>query len=178
MEYKRKYLLIFLAAVMLISCGSKPDRGQGENAASKNETGIVNGVFDPTRITQEYYISTMDEVRQFIEELNQIIRSRNYRAWRAALSPEHFAEIASPENLQQISAQPAMRTRRIVLRTPEDYFIHVVVPSRANSRVDDIEFISMNRVKAFTIHTNTAGEEQRLRLYDLEKIGNTWTIIN
>jgi len=73
-----------------------------------------------------------------------------------------------------------MRTRRIVLRTAEDYFIHVVVAARAETgqRVDDIEFISMNRVKAFTVTHNRAGEEVRLRLYDLEKIGNSWTIIN
>jgi len=71
-----------------------------------------------------------------------------------------------------------MRTRNIVLRTAEDYFQYVVVPSRADLRVDDIEFISRDRVKAFTITTSRAGEEQRLRLYDLEKIGNSWRIIN
>jgi len=56
----------------------------------------------------------------------------------------------------------------------------VVVASRAETgvRVDDIEFISLNRVQAFTVTTNRAGEEVRLRLYDLEKIGNSWTIIN
>jgi len=130
--------------------------------------------FDPSRISQEYYISTRDEVQQFIERLNQIIRNRNYEAWRAALSPEYFAAISSPENLRNISELPAMKTRNIVLRTPQDYFLHVVVPSRANLRVDDIEFVTMNRVNAFTI--NPSG--QRLSLYALEKIGNSWTIIN
>jgi len=71
-----------------------------------------------------------------------------------------------------------MKSRRIVLRVPEDYFQYVVVPSRADLRVDDIEFIGSNRVKAFTLTTNKAGEEVRLRLYDLEKVGNSWTIIN
>jgi len=129
-------------------------------------------------ITQEYYASTLDDVREFIEELNAIIRNRNYNAWRAALSQEYYDEISSPENLRWISEQPAMLSRRIVLRNAEDYFINVVVPSRANSRVDDIEFVSMNRVKAFTVNTNRAGEAQYLRLYDLEKIGNSWKIIN
>ncbi|MCL2442524.1 MAG: hypothetical protein FWD13_03565 [Treponema sp.] len=135
---------------------------------------VKTETFDPARISQEYYISTRDEVQQFIERLNQVIRSRNYEAWRAALSPEYFSTISSPENLRHISELPAMRTRNIVLRTPQDYFIHVVVPSRANSRVDDIEFVTMNRVNAFTINPNG----QRLSLYALEKIGNSWTIIN
>jgi hypothetical protein len=71
-----------------------------------------------------------------------------------------------------------MKTRKIVLKTAEDYFIHVVVPSRANSRVDDIEFIGQNRVKAFSVNKNRAGEEQRLVLYNLERSGNSWIIIN
>jgi len=135
--------------------------------------------FDPSTVTQEYYDYTMEEVQHFIEELNGIIRSRNYNLWRAALSDDYFYEISSPRNLEQLTEQPAMKTRKIVLRTARDYFTYVVVPSRANSRVDAIEFISKNRVKAFTIITNRAGEEQqRLRLYDLEKIDDIWKIIN
>jgi hypothetical protein len=61
---------------------------------------------------------------------------------------------------------------------PRIIFFHVVGPSRASSRVDEIEILSNTRVKAFTVMTNRAGEVQRLRLYDLERFGNTWKIIN
>ena len=135
--------------------------------------------FDPAMITQEYYVSTRDEIQRFIEELNEIIRRRNFNAWVAALSPEYFEFLSSAEHLEQVSESPAMTTRRLVLRTIEEYFMHVVVPSRANSRVDDIEFISMDRVQAFSINTIRTGEEvQKLRLYDLEKISDSWKIIN
>jgi len=173
-----------LFLVIAVSCGSKPetvapDPGRQVNAQTPVMVPIVPAeAFDPARITQAYYEATREEVRQFIERLNRDIRNKNYNAWRAALSAGYFAEISSPEELRRISELPAMKTRNIVLRNAQDYFEHVVVPSRANSRVDDIEFISMNRVKAFTINTNRAGEEVRLRLYDLEKINNTWTIIN
>jgi hypothetical protein len=171
MAYIKLRVPIILVFVLLVSCVSKTadSRGGGSRA---------DEAFDPAVISQAYYDSTKEEVQHFIEDLNQIIRSRNYQAWRACLSREYFMEISSQENLRRISEQPAMKTRRITLRTAEDYFIHVVVPSRANLRVDDIEFVGRNRVKAFTITTNRAGEEQRLRLYDLEKIGNSWTIIN
>ncbi|MCL2209681.1 MAG: hypothetical protein FWC19_05745 [Treponema sp.] len=135
-------------------------------------------VINIQEITRQHYDSTMEEVRKFIEELNKIISSRNYSAWKAALSPEYFDEISSAENLQSISDMPAMKTRKIVLKTTEDYFVHVVVPARANSRVDDIEFITRTRVKAFSVNVNRQGEEQRLVLYDLEKEGNSWIIIN
>jgi hypothetical protein len=52
--------------------------------------------------------------------------------------------------------------------------MYVVVPSRTKDRVDDIEFIGQNRVKAFTI--NNKG--QKLRLYDLEKTASGWKIAN
>jgi len=185
-------LITVLALSMIISCGTKPEPVPASEPAVEQDEGLVKSnpviketdsapaadTFDPARITREYHSSTRAEVQHFIESLNQIIRSKNFRAWKAALSDEYFAEISSPENLSSMSEQPALKTRRIVLKTAEDYFTHVVVPSRANSRVDDIEFISMNRVKAFTITKNRAGEEVRLRLYDLEKIDNKWTIIN
>lgn len=134
--------------------------------------------FDPSTITQEYHDLTMEEVRVFIDELNRVIARRNFNAWKAALATRYLNEISSPENLRQVSEHPAMTTRKIVLRTAEDYFMNVVVPSRTNSRVDAIEFISRNRVKAFTIMTSRTGETQRLRLYDLEKIDGVWKIIS
>jgi hypothetical protein len=189
MKSKLPCLFIILMIIMTISCQSGP-KPKVEQAAPQPQVTPEPQVtrpavspppaqtFDPRTVSQAQYTSTMEEVRLFIEELNMIIRNRNYNAWRAALSQEYFEEISSPENLRQISEQPAMRTQRIVLRTPQDYFTNVVVPSRADSRVDDIEFIGQNRVKVFTVNTTRTGEEQKLRLYDLEKINNSWRIIN
>jgi hypothetical protein len=174
MGIKKAFLLMSLAVIMIFSCKSKPETARGNTGDSSSKSEI----FDPAKVSQERYISTRDEVQKFIEEQNKIIKDRNFTAWKASLSSEYFAEISSRENLSRISEQPGMKTRRIVLRTAQDYFDYVVVPSRADLRVDEIEFISVNRVKAFTLTTNKAGEEQRLRLYDLEKIGNSWTIIN
>jgi hypothetical protein len=175
MGAKKAFLIMSLAVIIVLSsCGSGAEKAQGNTGDSSNKS----DAFDPTKVSQERYLSTRDEVQKFIEEQNRIIRDRNFEAWRMSLSSEYFKEISSAENLRRISEQPAMKTRRIVLRTAQDYFDYVVVPSRADLRVDEIEFISVNRVKAFTLTTNKAGEEQRLRLYDLEKIGNSWTIIN
>ena len=171
-----------VAVIAAVSCGSQPQ--PTEQPLPQPEIVIEDEIpvpvvnFDPGNISQDLYNLTKVDVQHFIENLNGIIISRNYNAWKEALSDEYFEMISSLEYLDQISEQPAMKTRKIVLKTAEDFFINVVVPSRANSRVDDIEFISENRVKAFTINVNRAGEEQRLRLYDLEHIGNIWKIIN
>jgi hypothetical protein len=170
------YLPVIMALIMVVSCNSVSNSEKPNN--SKGTTSSGNSVFDPSKISQDMYVSTRDDVRNFIDELNKIISKGDYNSWKAALSQEYFSKLSSPENLNLMSEQPAMKRLKIVLKTAEDYFKHVVVPSRANSRVDDIEFIGENRVKAFTINTNRAGEEQRLRLYDLEKTNNTWKIIN
>jgi hypothetical protein len=165
---------VFLAVLCLsVSCKSS---SKTKASGSEEWTYVQSGT--TFKVTNEQYASTKEDVQHFIDGLNRIIIRRDYNSWKAALSPEYFNKISSPENLQQVSELPAMKTRRIVLKNAEDYFINVVVPSRANSRVDDIEFIGENRVKAFTVITSTSGEEQRLRLYDLEKTGNIWKIID
>jgi hypothetical protein len=130
--------------------------------------------FDAGTITEDVYNFTKAEIQTLVEDLNGIIRRKNYAAWIECLGAEYLAEKSSPEYLAQISEQPRLKSQNIVLTGPEDYFIHVVVPSRANDRVDDIEFVARNRVKAYTVNANG----QRLRLYDLENRGNGWKIIN
>jgi hypothetical protein len=190
MERSKWYLLLLCIALALIACGSEP----ASNAETPPETppdpplpepAVVAVVpeadpppqekdFDPNTISQEVFDSTKVEVQQFITDLNRIIRGRNFNGWKAVLSPAFFREISSPEFLKVKSEQPAMKMRNIVLKTPQDYFNNVVVPSRANDRVDDIEFIGQNRVKAFTVHPSG----RYLLLYDLERMENSWLIIN
>jgi hypothetical protein len=195
MERVKLSLVLLLPLVMAVSCGTEPTV---DNTPPPGEIDTVpedivpsdivlediipppdeDTAFDPSSISQELFNSTKIEVQRFIEEVNQVIRNKNYTAWKAELSPSFFARISSGEFLQQISDADAMKNRGIVLKSAEDYFNYVVVPSRVNSRVDDIEFISQNRVKAYTVITNREGQTQRLRLYDLEYFGNLWRIIN
>jgi hypothetical protein len=194
MKVKKINFLLIVAIILAASCHSGPEtvptQTQIETAVTPQtvptppvqtvdtppvDTKPVESNFSPTTAQ---YNTTLDEVRHFIADLNTIIANRNYNQWRAALSDEYFNQISSPEFLQQISEQPALKNQNIVLKTPQDYFTHVVVPSRANSHVEDIEFIDTNRVKAYTVNTNRQGEEQRLLLYDLERIGDSWKIIN
>ena len=154
----------------------------------KVEEKMEEKVFDPGTITKEKHDSTKADVQALILDLNRIIRARNYNAWRTYLSDSYFEEISSrfflderTEDLyrrDQIVAQnlgrDPKRVQKKVLRTPKDYFDNVVVPSRSNDRMDEIDFVSENRVKAYTLDSRG----QRLILYDLEIIENKWKIIN
>jgi hypothetical protein len=125
-------------------------------------------------VTEEEFNFTKAEIQSLVEELNKIIQNKDYNAWINCLGTEYLAEKNSKTYLSQVSEQPRLKSQKITLANAEDYFTYVVVPSRVNNRVDDIEFITKNRVKAYTINANG----QRLRLYDLENLGNGWKIIN
>ena len=181
---KQSVFFILVLSLMLIGCGSRPASQPEESPAAAEpapaapapvpETKPIEAVFDPGSISQEHFANTKADVQKFIEELNTIIKNKNYNAWKANLSDEYFREISSPEFLKATSEWPILKSRKIVLSRPEDYFTNVVVPSRANSKVDDIEFSSQKRVKVITINSRN----ERLRLYELEQTGNTWKIIN
>jgi len=125
-------------------------------------------------LTEEAYEEVLDEVKAFVDNLNLIIKGKNYNIWRSVLSEELLNEISSPEFLANASKWPSMKSRGIVLKELRDYFNYVVVPSRANSQVDKIEIMDNNRVKAFYVNIR---KERTELVYELAKTGDSWTII-
>jgi hypothetical protein len=181
---KRGLLFLLLPAAMIVfSCAGKAEPVQIEEPPPEEEfyqepakvaVPAEENDFDPSSITKEVFEDTLSEVQRFIDELNRIISNKNYNSWLNCLGDSYWQTINSPEFLQEISEMPTLKKQGIVLKSAEDYFSLVVVPSRANARVDDIEFVSHNRVKAFTIGRNGV----RLRIYDLERIQETWKIVS
>ncbi|MDR1106395.1 MAG: hypothetical protein LBL44_08565 [Treponema sp.] len=166
-----------LVLLVFSSCGTGPEPSSDTVHPAPEISIPINeeeADFDPGTITQEVKDSTMSDVQKFIEELNAIIRAGDYNSWVSHLGEKYFEVISSPEYLAQISGQPRIKSSKNPLSGPDDYFARVVVPSRANDRVDDIEFVTKSRVKAFTITPNG----RRLRLYELEQMNNSWKIIN
>jgi hypothetical protein len=174
-EYMRLSLLYFAVFLVLLpGCKSSPGAEGADPLPGKTppKTGGVAG--KPVTGNPEYE-QTLAEVKQFIENLNGIIAGKNYSAWSNSLSDEYFARISSPEYLAIQSETPLLTTRRIVLKSPNDYFLQVVVPSRANSQVDEIEIAGDNAVSAY--FTDNRPGKGRLRMYELRKIGNNWKIV-
>lgn len=145
-------------------------------------------VFDPHYVTPEMFEYIMAELRVLIEELNTIIRARDYAAWVTYLSDSYYEEINSEEFLtrvtedlfrrDQIIASVQGRNLRQVQRrellNSRDFFYNVVVPARSNDRLDDIDFVAQNHVMAITVDH----QGRRLVLYNLMLINNRWMIIN
>jgi len=109
----------------------------------------------------------MTDIASYVEELNSIIRARNFEAWKSRLTEQYISLYSDPAVLSGPS-----KTLGRTISSLRDYFLLVVYPSRQYDRVDDIEFVSETEVTAYTV--NPKGE--RLVLYSLEKIGGAWKI--
>ncbi|GMO53364.1 MAG: hypothetical protein Ta2G_11300 [Termitinemataceae bacterium] len=174
-----RVLSIFLSAALLISCGSSAEQktiassGPPPFSAPSKAAATAPLPFNPAAITPEVFLATKNDVIDFVNRLNVIIKNQNYAAWSDHLSASYLQSISAPDFLKAKSNTEILRSKNIVLETPRDYFFNVVVPSRYHDRVDDISFISQNRVKAYTLVKG-----QRLRLYDLEKVKGEWYILN
>ncbi len=178
-------LAALLALAALVSCTSPPPTAPEPDwpadgtstatagiSATESGQGVSSAVFDPASVSVELKQTTFFDVRALISGLNSIIQAKDFESWSSALTQDYLSHYSAAETLASISAAPVLKRQGIVLRSIQDYFIHVVYPSRQNDRVDDIEFIDATHIRAITI--NAKGE--RLVLYNLEKIGDTWKI--
>lgn len=77
----------------------------------------------------------------------------------------------NPRHLAELSETPILLKQGVQLRDLQDYFTYVVVPSRTESHIDDLYFVSETHVKAITVIDN-----QRYILYDLRFENGAWKI--
>jgi hypothetical protein len=131
-------------------------------------------VFDPKNPPIEIYTATMRDIQDFVQELDTLIRAKNYDEWVKRLSPAYFEYISSGEFLGEVSQQPRLKSQNIVLQDSRDYFLYVVVMSRVGLQANDIEFLTMTRVMVFT--ANQRGE--KIRIYTLDKTPGDWEIVD
>jgi hypothetical protein len=189
-----KSLFLCIPFVVLLSCASNGREPQPDLSvqalpppveAVEPEASIAPSapqteeaaVFDPLTITAEEKETAMEEMRILVAKINQVIRAKDYQGWVSYLADDFIAAINSPAYLAQVSeSSRLLKSQNIILKTSRDYFTHVVVASRANvvvdASLDDIEFLSHTRVKAFTVNDR----KQRLRLFEFVKAGGAWKI--
>ena len=137
---------------------------------SENEAPAVVPVFNPLEITREEFETTKADIQKLVEDLNKIIRASNYNTWLTYLTDQYRQKINSREFINDlVDKYPAFKGR---INNARDYFNYVVVPSRANDRVDDIEFVSKNEVRAYT----EDAKGQTVVLYRLENLDSKWKI--
>ena len=168
-----KFPVVLLLFLLFLSCSSTDTKSNDRVEAVRAQIASGNQpVFNPVVVTREEKEQIRVDANKFVGDLNRIIQRRDYSAWVRVLEPKYKEWLESKDNLAQASMSDRLKQQRIVLQNLLDYFINVVVPSRSYLRVDDIEFVNENRVKTFMVEKG-----QRLRIYELERYGETWKVV-
>ena len=154
---------------------TEPEETQTESVTVESETDQTSEQSTDEEanftVSEEVFTETFANIEELIVELNAIIREEDYDKWLSYLTPEYKEHFSSAEVLKEHSDRPLLKKYNIKLRSLNDYFIYVVVPSRSNARLDDLVFLDNERVKAIMIIEN-----QRSILYQLENRENYWLI--
>ncbi|MDC7219262.1 MAG: hypothetical protein PQJ59_04940 [Spirochaetales bacterium] len=167
-------VLTGLLLLLFVACSSEPEPASEpvEEVTPPVEEPVSEPVEEEVfEVTQEVYDKTFDEINALIGHLDEIIAKKNYTEWKENLSDSYIETYSNKELLREKSASPILEMNEVVLKNLEDYFIHVVVPSRMSLNLEEIEFDDKNHVTAWTIFN-----DNKTKLYQLELIDGSWKI--
>ena len=128
--------------------------------------------FEGVSITKKDKEIAKSEIEEVVKKLNEITAKKDYGRWRYWLSTEYKKEFSKPEVLKKTSEGLPSNLKGKQLKSIEDYFYYVFVPSRQNGRVDDIVYLTPTKVRVLKITAT-----QSLIFYNLEKIGDRWLLV-
>lgn len=120
-------------------------------------------------ITQDTFLADKKEILKIIDELAKIMIAQNYGKWLYYLSPQSIKYWQNQSNLIDVSAR--LPVKGYTLKNLDDYFKMIFIPSRRNSKVDEIRYISPTFVKAVQVRG-----EQDIVYYFFVKINNAWLL--
>ncbi|GAB6089552.1 hypothetical protein [Spirochaeta dissipatitropha] len=174
-------LLLASCASEAVPAGSEIDvTGQNVEADQPSDKGKITADEEPVDkpgepeiyiVDDEVYEQTFDEVDEVIRILNGLIARRSYAEWLEYLTPEYIESILEPEHLDELNKSSILQRNNITVENLEDYFVHVVVPSRSNLRLDDLVFIDDNTVQVIMFV-----RDRPVILYLLRRIDGEWRI--
>lgn len=121
--------------------------------------------------SEELYTETFEDIQVIITKLNGVISSKNYETWLTYLTDDYIEYYSRPDKLQEYTDLYKQRGYNYRIDSLKDYFLYLVVISRANAVVDDIVFIDKTHIKALTEIKGKLSV-----LYYLEKKENSWKI--
>jgi len=166
-------LIILVSAV--VSCATPPP---GAKPAEVQPPADKPAAVAPTAAPGVFVVSpekkqaSLVAIRALVDKLNAIIASKAFEEWKTYLDEAYLSTYGDPIRLKDYSANsPFLKQYNVKLKSLEDYFKFVVVPSRANVAVDDISFLDENRVNVWTVVDN-----EKVLLYLLKLYGKEWKI--
>jgi len=169
-----------LVMLWVVSCTSPPPHPVQPPVLKPEPTPVVHpAVVDPPPVNPpEFQVSverkqaSLTEIKALVDKLNALIQKKAFSEWKTYLDQDYIRTYSDPAKLRDVTARdPILKNLNIKLKNLEDYFKYEVVPSRADTVVDDISFVDENRVYVWTVVDN-----EKFLLYLLKLYGKEWKI--
>lgn len=174
---KKLYYLSLIGLLLLISCLTPKDE---EQSVTEDPTPVENNIVQEEpieateevfEVTEEEYEETFLEVDDFVAVLNNIISKGDFNSWKAYLTDSYVEKYGNNEFLKELSENPVLKDYGVKLKTLRDYFRYVVVPSRSEVKIDEIQFVTEEKIKVYTYTQNT-----KFVVYQLIRNESGWLI--
>ena len=111
-----------------------------------------------------------------ITELNAIMAKRDYNSWLRYIDPESQKYWSSTANLAKASEKLPKKLKGLKLRTLQDYFIYVFIPSRSGRTIDEIRYNSADSIRAVQVSKNDDGTNRIVVYYNFVKQDGDWKV--
>lgn len=177
-------LLISLPLVSFLSCGTTKEAGkmagsitykQDNKPGKKNE--VVNEEYlrstkalTEESVTVEEFENDKAEILKIINELKVIMDNGDKTKWLTYIDPDSINYYSNHTNLRKVREK--LPNKQIQLHGIGDYFKYVFIPSRKNSNIDEIRYISKSNIRAVQIRE----DKSELVYYNFVKKDNKWYV--
>ncbi|MCI6810404.1 MAG: hypothetical protein MR958_09505 [Spirochaetia bacterium] len=177
-------LLISLPLVSFLSCGTTKEAGkmagsitykQDDKPGKKNE--VINEEYlrstkalTEESVTVEEFENDKAEILKIINELKVIMDNGDKTKWLTYIDPDSINYYSNHTNLRKVREK--LPNKQIQLHGIGDYFKYVFIPSRKNSNIDEIRYISKSNIRAVQIRE----DKSELVYYNFVKKDNKWYV--
>lgn len=131
----------------------------------------IHDIEEEDSITYDEFYQDKAEILEIIEKLSWVMTNFEFENWKTYIAPESLEYYSNPVNLRK--AQKKLPDKMIQLKGLRDYFKHVFIPSRKQSQVEEIRYISKKYIKAVEVR---AEDNTTIVYYYFVKQNGKWLV--
>ena len=169
--------LILIGMILAVSCTSTPSsdsssKGQTSDQKEQEYQRSIGNLASNEEISFDTFEADKKAIFKTIFLLDTIIKDNDYNKWLLFITPQSKAYWSNTRNLDKASKKLPIK---IPLPNLEAYFKYVFCPSRANSQIDEIRYISTTQVSAVHVEYEK-NIIKDIIIYSLVKQNDRWLV--
>ncbi|MDE5580230.1 MAG: hypothetical protein K2J68_05265 [Treponemataceae bacterium] len=147
-----------------------------EKQSSEEDSEYRRSVGTEKNISLDTFNADKAAIVKKITELNAIMAKRDYNSWLKYIDPESQKYWSTPANLAKASEKLPKNVKGLKLRTLQDYFIYVFIPSRNGRTIDEIRYNSADSIRAVQVSKNEDGTNRIVVYYNFVRQDGDWKV--